>query len=687
MSAGTRKCLEITLLAGLFGLAAAPVRGATRWDAVPYVPVNPVVMQGSLVLHDDGGDVRAFSSTAQRFAKIAPTKSPILGSGDHLAVVKIGTTYRAWSARLNATADFVQGIPLSYSAFGDDVALLVFDSGPNGGVAWAYSAVTGQWKSVSGTFNGTVASNAAVSGFVIALRTTAGVHGFSARKGEWVLLPNSQGATAPIANGNVALASGPFIPFGSNVAAAFSGVLGNWALSPPILAGAEIKIDHNVALCRTVSGVNGWIAAGYSAYNGRFVTSTVKHTIGFGFVSYLSDNVIAITNATEAMTGIEAFGARPGLAFTFMPSSIGGLFVPIGQDYLICEPLLFVKTVQVFSGVCGGTFKPYSYTNTFAGGFNGVHQFLAVDIANKLIGYSAATHTFTDMPMPTAWDFAMGDAVAEMREFLTSAPGARFHSLATRHGHFTSSPIQEQGATFATASAGSLVARQQQNGMNAGVILVYDERCDRYPAAYKPGGATTMTPGRNVLLVSLDSAPHQVTGYSVARGDWVKSPSAATGSPLVMPQAEENVGYFVDSAGRLTAFGGDGDLHGFYAWPNDTEFQTNGLASGQTVIPPSPLGLALAGEPGDQAYCLYAPGFKCPGLPVGGYQNPLYLEPVSFTILGPLGAIGPSRILAFSSSGGYLPAPACVQLWMQSLLVGGPSGNWLGQRLEGLWFF
>ncbi|MBK6939295.1 MAG: hypothetical protein IPH13_03685 [Planctomycetes bacterium] len=670
-------------------LSIASAKAATRWDSIAYAAANPVVMQGSLVVHDNGGDVFAFSATSQRFAKIAPTGSSILGSGDELVVVRVGPAYRAWSARLNQTADIAQNLPLVHTAFGDDVALLVFGTGIGSAVACAYSAVTNQWKSISGTFAGTIASNAAVSRFVIALRTTGGVYGFSARKGEWVLLPSSTAASTPAADGNVAVTSGafnPLDPLGPPVAAAFSGVLGNWALSPPILAGSAVQIDHNVALCRTVAGATEWVASGYSAYNGRWVTSTaMKHKIAFGQSVHLSDNVVAIVGSSDTPPGIEAFGARPGLGFAYLASTIGGVFVPIGQDYLICQPSLLVKTVHAFSGLCGGTFKPYAYTNSFSGGFGGVHQFLAVDNQNKVVAYSAATHTFVDMPLPTAYDFAQQDAVGEMRQ--SSVAGTRFHSFAARHGHFTSSPNQEVGAMFVTASAGSLVSRQQMNGVGAGGILVYDERCDRYPAPYQPGAPSKMTAGRNVLLISLAASPQEVTGYSVARGDWVKSPSSASSVPMVLPLAEDNVGYFVDGSAQLCAFGGDGDLHAFYSWPNDTEFQTNGVASGQLVIPPSPLGLAFAGEPSDLAFGMYSLGFVHPGAAIAGYQNPLHLAPATLAVFGPLGPIGASRILALTTTGSVVSAPSCVQLWLQCVLTGGPSGNWLGQRCEGVWFF
>ena len=127
-------------------------------------------------------------------------------------MVRVGPVYRAWSARLNQTADLAQNLPLVHTAFGDDVALLVFGTGIGSAVACAYSAVTNQWKSISGTFAGTIASNAAVSRFVIALRTTGGVYGLSARKGEWVLLPSSTAASTPAADGNVAVTSDACTP-------------------------------------------------------------------------------------------------------------------------------------------------------------------------------------------------------------------------------------------------------------------------------------------------------------------------------------------------------------------------------------------------------------------------------------------------------------------------------------------
>lgn len=686
MSVDLRR-LEMGLLSffvAFLGIGSA--RAATRWDSIAYSAANPVVMQGSLVVHDNGGDVLAFSATTQRFAKLAPTGSPILGSGDELVVVRVGSTYRAWSARLNETADIAQNLPLVHSAFGDDVALLVFGSGTGGVIAYAYSAVTNQWKSISGAVVGSVASNAAVSRYVVALRLTGGMHGFSARKGDWVLLPNSSAASPPNADGNVVVTTGPFNPFGPPVAAAFSGVLGNWALSPPVLAGSQVQFDHNVALCRTISGATEWVAAGYSAYNGRWVTSTVmKHKIAFGQTVHISDNVVAIVASSDTPPGIEAFGARPGLGFAYLATTIGGTFVPIGQDYMICQPSLLVKTVYAFSGLCGGTFEPYSYSNSFSGGFAGVHQFLAVDNLNKLVGYSAATHSFADVPLSGPFDLVSQDAVGEMR--LSGVAGTRFVAFAARHGHFTTSPGQEPGAMFLLASAGSLVARQQMNGAGVGGILVYDERCDRYPAPYQPGAPSKMTPGRNVLLVSLAASPQEVSAYSVARGDWAKSPSTALSVPLILPLADDNVGYFVDGNSQLCAFGGDGDLHAFYSWPNDTEFQTNGVASDQLFIPPSPLGLAFAGEPGDLAFGMYSASFVHPGIGVGGYQNPLHLAPTTFAVFGPLGVIGSPRILALTTTGGVVSAPSCVQLWLQSVLTGGPSGNWLGQRCEGVWFF
>lgn len=661
-------------------LAAAP----PRWDSIPSSPAHPILNAGSCVVHDNGANVFAFAATTQRFVPLAPTGSPIVGLGDHVAVVRVGSNvYRAWSARRNEFADSAQNLPLVHSAFGDDVALLVFGS-QNGFFALAYSAVTNQWKSLFGAFPaGAAADNAAVSDFVVALRTTAGVHGFAARKGEWVALPSSAGAGPPQAKGNVAVATGPIGGGGALATAAFSGVLGTWATSSPLAGADTVLLDHNVAMCRAAADVGpAWRAQAYSAYNGRWVLSSHVHASAATAAVHVSANIVTVASSSDSPPGVEAFGARPGQTFAFLPSNIGGLYMPIGDDYLIANPVLGGKTVHVFSGLCGGTFLPYTFSTTFSGGFAGGHQFIAVDTGGTLVGYAPAKHAFATRPLPAAYDVALEEALSEVRQY--GAGGAVFHGFAARHGHFTSSAPQEPGASYATASSGSLIARRQLGGAAAGSILVYDERCDRYPTPFQPGGAAALGAGRNVLVAALDAAPHTVFGYSVARADW-SAAGAAAGAPLAAPVVDADVAWFIDAAFALHAFGGDGDMHAYYGWPNDTEFQTFGV-SGQFATPASPLALAAAGETGDVATLLLAFGTVCPGLPVGGVQNPLFLDPASLQVLGPLGAIGGSRVLTFSGSGPLLPAPACAEIWVQELLTGGPSGNWLGQRSDALWF-
>lgn len=658
-------------------VVAAPASAQTRWDAITHNTVQPVLMEGALLLHDDGTSVRAFSATAQRWTSVSPAGSPVLGTGDWTALLREGSGFRAYSARRNDSAFVSDPSSLMYSKVDDDVALLVFGSaGSASRTAYAYSAVHNQFVPLTYVQTGaTVADDIALSRFVIVVRDSDQYWGFSAREGQWVSFTTGSPGSAPQADGNVGLVQVPSV-FGPQSLAAFSGVLGVWATSPGLHAAPDVRVDHNVAFAWTASTGGGFRGSAYSAYNGSWITSAIAR-VGTGAV-HTGDNFVLLRDGGWAGNpGFEAIGARPALQWSTYANKSVSLSFPTGLDYFIARELDQPIGIA-FSGVCGGGFATTAFTPPSLNLAIGPERVtLGIDSANTVRAYSPATNAFvTGGTVTGAFLWTFGDAVAELID--PEASGTTFTAMSSRRGQLVASPSSAPGTLFTHATGGSFNAHQQTNG-NVGAIWIYDERCDRWPAPFDPGGASDMTLGRNVLVAKLQSGDERVWGYSVQRGDWT-TPSAAAGAPQVLPAVEENVAHFVDAAGQLWAFGAHGDTHVWYQWPNGTEYQTRGI--GVDGGPPSSrLGVSIAGEPGEQALLLAAANAFCPGFPVGGWQGSFCLD-IGTTISVGAFAIGASRTATLLATLGTPPAPACVRLWLQGAYFGGTPGLHFGERCD-----
>ena len=669
-------------VAALFVLSMANSARA-GWDSVPYQSGSPIHAEGALLLHDDGTAVQAFSASTSRWTAIAPTGSNILGTGDWTGLVELPDRLVAYSSRLNSTA--VLGITSSPELVRvDDAVLLTIHQGVTGGkIAHAYSADTNTFSSLPYTPTGNnIADDVAVSRFVIVLRSAAGIHGFSARHGSWVLLTAASSSGEPQADGNVGLVELP-PPVGAAYpsAAAFSGVTGAWSVSPLMYSGSG-RLNHNVAYVEATDTSGHFRASAYSAYNDRWITSTVVRALASQGV-YLSDNHVTLQSIMPAEPGLEAIGARPGLNWATYANRVV-LFVPPPADHMFANDTLLQETVS-FSGICDGSFSSMAYGGGFfSAGVTTAHVAYASDGALQSYGYSPRFNSWSAHPAGLLLGQIAKDAVIDALDN-TPPGGAVFTAYSSRWGHWSQGYLAWPAGTYQVSSAGSLVARQRTVAPDLGDIVLYDERCDFWAPAFNPGGVADLTAGRNLLLAALQSGNRHVFGYSVQRGNWIGAATAASGAPVLPPATEENVGWFVDSAGVLFAFGSHGDLHSWYQYPNGTEFQATGLTP--IGSPPSPFGITFAGEPGEQVLLLISLNQAYPGISVGSWLNPLCLDPVGLSVIGPLGAIGPIGLLPVVSQLGTRSTPICAQIWLQGAFTGGTLGKRLGIRCEPLPIF
>jgi hypothetical protein len=643
-----------TLALVLLVVSAAPLGAQARWDDVAWSPAAPVIDEGGLVLHDNGTALFVFSAVSQSWQSLAPSGSTLLGSGDWVALVEVAGGYTGYSARRASSTLLAAGGTLLGAFVGDDVALVITQSGGSK-TAHAYSAVTGSFVSTPYTQVGpTVASDVAVSRFVAVLRSGASFKGFASRTGAWVTLMTPTAPGAPAAVGNLGL--GPTTIIGAGPAlAAFSGVLGTWATSPLLHSSNATLHTPNMAFVRADAGAS-WKACGYSAYNGRWVTSSVlrspvPHSI------HATDNVLLIQGGPPPEPGLEALGARPGLAWAAYAASVA-LAVPVGPDFAFASSLPGGGDVKLsFSGVSDGTWRTQSFVSFLSTSINFDHVAVGVD-GLMLRGYSPITNTFT-ATIPNYFVPTLSDATVD----LTRAGGVHL-AYSARWGTWVAGPPWAAGDVV--AAGGSFVARQHLDGS----IDIFDERCNMWPPAFAPGVSSTMHAGRNVLLAQLPAGA--VHGYSVQRADWTSPAGAAAGAPAAGPAVEDDVGWFVDSAGTLWAFGSPGDLHVWYQWPNDTEYQSVGL----TLVPPispSPLGLSFRGSPGETVHLLLALAPLCPGVSVGAIAGLLCLDPATLQIIPGLGVLGPSGVLPSIGSIGSVAAPLQFTLWMQGYFTAGSS--------------
>jgi len=664
--------------AALFTLFAASAAAQPAWDSIP-AGSKPVHMEGALVVHDNGSDIFAFSATARRFHKLGSTGAEI-HTGDWTALLRTQDQVTMYSARLNNHVT-ATGVDPLFVKCEDDVAIYVTPGQFGGLYAIAYSAVTGTADAIpytptSAGMNVDIAS----SRFVIVLRMANSVWGFSARFATWIELPNVA-ADKPFADGNVGLVD---IPNGfSGNTAAFSGVLGSWATSPDTHHTNSSVARHNVAYVRADSTSSLYKACAYSAYNGTWVTSSTARPLNFTNL-HLRDNVIALEGTDVLVPGLEAFGARPGLAWvTYDPFvSVSSL----NQDYVISNDLANKRVVS-FSGLCDGTFDVMSFMNP--GGFgavHGAHCSFGIDQAplpqdTVHYGYSPHTNTWAVNPVKFVYSWSAEDAVIDC---IGPIANPDFWAYSARAGQWIQGPPYIGSALHVIERTGSVIAHQSTAGPGAGEILMFDERASAWPAPYQPGFTSDMTAGRNLLMLRLHDTARTVIGFSMQRGDWQQSPGV-DGPPLIDPVAEENVAYFVDNEGNLCAFASHSDVHAYYQWPNGTEYQTTGVEG--TAIPGSMSGTSWTGDFGESIYLLTALDASFPGVNVFGWQNPVCLDLGTLSVFGPFATVGTSGVVGISGPLPQVAAPVCFDFWVQGAFAGGPQGNRFSVRCDPRWVF
>ncbi|HIE69809.1 MAG TPA: hypothetical protein EYP98_06355, partial [Planctomycetes bacterium] len=176
--------------------------------------------------------------------------------------------------------------------------------------------------------------------------------GFAARVGTWNTLANDSAQDLRL-DGNMVVADVVPTPGSGICAAAFSGVLGTWSVSPATHTSNVTALDHNVAWAMIDTGLSSTFRqAAYSAYTGSWVVPTSPYLAG-NWTAQLSDNVVLLHDSFSDR--YLAFGARPGDAIVPVPTNGPWTLVQLTED---CAVLKEVGTpfVHGFSGLCGAAF-------------------------------------------------------------------------------------------------------------------------------------------------------------------------------------------------------------------------------------------------------------------------------------------------------------------------------------------
>jgi len=559
---------------GWFLLALALTGQGNTWaqfDSVIYNPDNTPIVEGFLALHDNGSGPRVFSAFGHKWHRIALSGSSVLGTGDWVALIrKVDGPIIGYSARYDA----VSAAPcdpenVMYYLVGDDVALLIAMNYQTSRVeAHGYSGQKNEWVTQELDASALTADRLAISRFVIGVDDNGVMYGFSARTGRWRSFAYDWAGELPklSADGNVLLMdwTRPGIPCYEHWVAAFSGVVGEWdALQIAPLNPPPTELDHNVAFTLKYIAPLVYPPAGYSAYNGKWVTfSTCSNEYG---KAHLADNVVAL----EIPDGLLAIGSRPGKGWQFLH---GGKFKRIGNDAVVA--CLEISVLYAFSGVAGGTWVSEPCTDaegSFA--FAPPHLAYVFDCAQVIHifapAYSAWSPTRT-IPGPT---FYMYDAVAPLDA------GGPLEAYSTRWNEWQSGPTL--GGTMVGRN-GSLFAIQETTpGPTLGHTYIWDERRNQFRGPFTVGGASTLhtgvgpsteNRGRNLVLFEGASS---IAAFGVQRGEFEPALDSHGFTPTLPlaepPVVEENVAVFV-AGSRLWAYGSAGEMHCWYGWPNGTEY-------------------------------------------------------------------------------------------------------------------
>ncbi|QDU65728.1 hypothetical protein [Engelhardtia mirabilis] len=634
------------LAAGLALLAwAAPA--PAQWSPAAYNPAAPILTGGFQVVHDDGGDLLAFSAFAQGWNKIGPSGSTILGVGDWTTLFRTPSgQVLGYSARLDRTMPAPAAGPLVLVAVEDDVALVIEQTAA-GLVAHGYSAQTGTWASTPLAVAAVGAGNVATSRFVLGIRDAGNLLGFAARRGAWVAQPVANSAP-PSADGNVLAAD--VSAAGAPRVAAFSGALGAWTLSPPRHAASVTTLDHNVLHFTTPGpGVANVRDVGYSAYTGAFVTNPVVRLAMAPVTLSTGDNLLYVEEGA-AVNGQQAFGARPGLWATAAPAF--GL-LGMGEDSLVLHD--GGGQLRGFSGLSQGVFVPQVLAVAGPVYMGPADHLSAVLDGSDLRMFSPAQSAWAPpAPVATTASIVIDDAVAAIVD--SSALGVQL-GYATRHNTWVSAAT---GPIVSTNSAGSVIALQDAGG---GVWL-FEEGCNRFDGPHLAGAGASVSSSRNLTVLNGGS----LSCFSVQRESVDPVPAAVPLPPAVGPLQDENVACFVDAgAAELWAFGSTAPIHARNQWPRGTEFQTFGPAP----VFAADFFVSMRTPAAVQNWLLWSLLHACPGFAALPAPSPLACVGAP-TFVGPLGATPASGSveLGFNLVGG----PANLQVWLQGLQLD-PAGT------------
>ena len=634
---------------------ALPASG--QWDAVTHQPTNMVHTEGFLIVHDDGTNLMAFSAMAQEWMVAAPGGSDLLESGDFCALFRRpGNELSAYSARLHEVQ--VAPIPVGANVLdlrvSDDVALILYQDGGDM-FALGYSAQTNYWDLLSLGPVSLPSLEYGADRFVLAVSDGSRLAGFSARVGAWSISRNDSALNLRF-DGNVVVADVVPTPGAGTCAAAFSGVLGSWSVSPQTHLMSSTELDHNVAWAMMDSGVDSVFHHGtYSAYTGAWVISSGSYLVG-NWTAQLQDNLVLLLDTFSER--YIAFGARPGVAQVPVPTNGPWSLVLLTEDALA---LLEVPTQDVygFSGLIGTAFVPQSMAPPVAAVNGPTHSLHVRDGSGTLFSFGPAHAAWTPgLPLASTAVLSPDDAVHIVEDV------SQYMQYSTRNNSWGMGPPLYPSANYSVATGGSVIAVQEDLA-TSGDLRIYSEGKDRWTMPLPQSAELDMYPGRN-LVMFVDSSTGEVSAYSAQTTSYTTPPPSLTPGVVYagsVPTVDENVGWFTDGA-SIVAFGSPGELHTWHQWPRGTEFQAWAGAT------PTTLDASIRTSGPNDTRWVGSPNLR-PSPIVIPPSSLLWMDP-PYTIIGtvtaqPVG--GGSTHLAHHAISAPASPPLVQELWTQGLLT------------------
>ena len=677
-----RNLFSINSLRDLLSILVLTCPLAAQWDRITHNPANSVHTEGFLIAHDDGSNVMAFSAMAQEWMPIAPGGSEIIATGDFCALVKLASgDLIAYSARLHElqTAPVPAAGNVLDVRVGDDVALVIADDGAGALLALGYTAGRNSWDTLA-LGAGTMANlDYDVSRFVASVTNGTLLGGFTARIGSWTTLGNDSVQDLRL-DGNMVVADVVPTPGSGVCAAAFSGVLSTWSVSPPTHPSNVTALDHNVAWAMIDTGMGSTFRqAAYSAYTGSWVIPTDLY-LASNWTAQLSDNVVLLH--TILSDRYLAFGARPGDAIVPVPTNGPWALVQLTED---CAVLKEVGTpfVHGFSGLCGASFAAHPVSDPVTPIGTPSHALHIRDAAGLMHSFGPATSTWASAAAtgPSAL-LHVDDAVHVIED------GLQRWTYSTRHNNWSASPLWPT-ATYQYATGGSIIAIQEDLA-TSGELKVYNEVRDHWDGPFAQNETLDMHAGRN-LIMFVDTSSLAVSAYSTQTGRYTSPPPALTTGIMAtgtQTTVEENVAWFDDGL-SLVAYGSPGEIHSWYPWPQGTEYQAWAGAT------PTSLDASIRTDGPHFTWWIGALGLLNPPLNLGP-AGMLWLNVGGwYTMIGPQVArpVGVGSVhLAHHAINLPATPPICLQMWTQGFILpifGSPSPPWwlTGFFAEPAWIF